>query len=179
METAKELCDRVVALYGEEGDTQLYARGIRRSLERVGKPLPFRLPEVDSERTLSDEDLRGRPSLIFAWSGADPTWCHELFDEARALYAEYAPHGLELIGVSQPYQDTGPEVLREKLPSLEIEWPVLLNQVEPNPLRSHGARAACLFVLDGDGVLVAVGANRKVIEPTLRRSLGLPERSAR
>ena len=179
MQGARALCDRVAAYYGDEGDLPRVAKWLGRSLDRVGKPLPFRLPEVGTDRMASDEDHRGRPLLVFAWSGPDPTWGRELLDEVNALHEEYGPRGLAVVGVSRPYQESGPEVLRAKLPSFGIDWPVLLNQEEPNPLRSHGSRAACLFLLDGEGVLRAVGANRKVIEPTLRRSLGLAEESAR
>lgn len=179
VQVARSLCDRIVTRYGEDGESSRAALAIRRSLGRVGKPLPFRLPELESGVMRSDEDYRGKPLLVFAWSGPDPTWTRELFDEVQALREEYAAHGLALVGVARPYQESGPEVLREKLPSLVLDWPVLLDQEEPRVLRSHGSRVACLFVLDGDGVLRAVGANRKVIEPALRRSLGLTEDSAR
>ena len=66
----------------------------------IGKPFPsFALPELDNpSRTLTPNDIKGRPALINVWA----TWCTSCREEHQLL-AKLADQGVVIYGVN--YKD--------------------------------------------------------------------------
>lgn len=72
-------------------------------------------------RTVSLESLRGRPVLIAFWSSTCPACLAEM-PYLAGLYREFAPDGLQLIGVAMPYDR--PDVVLEIIKRHELPYPV-------------------------------------------------------
>ncbi|KAA6182907.1 DsbE family thiol:disulfide interchange protein [Thiohalocapsa marina] len=64
----------------------------------VGKPVPeFRLPELtDPSRSVTDEDLRGRISLVNVWA----SWCNSCRAEHQALMALSESPDFQIVGLN-------------------------------------------------------------------------------
>lgn len=75
-------------------------------------------------RTLTLEELRGRPVVLAFWS---PTCapCVEELPDLIALYRELAPRGLELVAVSMPYDP--PLAVQTFVREREVPYPVALD----------------------------------------------------
>lgn len=74
----------------------------------VGKPLPeFALPSLaDPNRTIKNEDLRGRPYLLNVWA----SWCAACRDEHPLLVNLAREHRVPIIGLN--YKDAREDALR-------------------------------------------------------------------
>jgi cytochrome c biogenesis protein CcmG/thiol:disulfide interchange protein DsbE len=74
----------------------------------VGKPAPaFSLPELrDPERTVSDQDLKGKVSLVNVWA----TWCVSCRAEHDELMKVSREDGIQIVGLN--YKDERNEALQ-------------------------------------------------------------------
>jgi peroxiredoxin len=76
-------------------------------------------------RTLTLEQLRGKPVLVTFWATTCPS-CIEEIPHLTALYRELNPKGLEIIGVAMAYDP--PEQVRTLAKQRQIPYPIVLDQ---------------------------------------------------
>lgn len=78
-------------------------------------------------RTLSLEQLRGKPVLVTFWATTCPS-CVEEIPHLTELYRELNPKGLEIIGVAMAYDP--PEQVRAMARQRQIPYPIVLDSEE-------------------------------------------------
>ena len=93
--------------------------GLRQAPPLVGQTL--------DGRTLTLEQLRGRPVLVTFWATTCPS-CIEEMPHLVELYRELNPKGLEIIGVAMAYDP--PEQVRTLVRQRQIPYPVVLDSEE-------------------------------------------------
>ncbi len=93
--------------------------GLRQAPPLVGQTL--------DGRTLTLEQLRGRPVLVTFWATTCPS-CIEEMPHLVELYRELNPKGLEIIGVAMAYDP--PEQVRALVQQRRIPYPIVLDTQE-------------------------------------------------
>jgi peroxiredoxin len=93
--------------------------GLRQAPPLVGQTL--------DGRTLTLEQLRGRPVLVTFWATTCPS-CIEEMPHLIELYRELNPKGLEIIGVAMSYDP--PEQVRAVAQRRQIPYPIVLDSKE-------------------------------------------------
>lgn len=93
--------------------------GLREAPPLVGKTL--------DGRTLTLEQLRGRPVLVTFWATTCPS-CIEEMPHLIELYQELNPKGLEIIGVAMVYDP--PAQVRAMAEQRHIPYPIVLDSDE-------------------------------------------------
>lgn len=88
---------------------------------RIPSALDFNI--IDGRR-LSPDQLRGKPVLINFWSTSCKSCIQELPD-LFALYNEFSSAGLEIIGVTMPYDR--PDIVLKVTDRHQIPYPVALD----------------------------------------------------
>ncbi|MDG4554275.1 MAG: TlpA disulfide reductase family protein [Candidatus Competibacter sp.] len=78
-------------------------------------------------RTLTLEQLRGKPVLVTFWATTCPS-CVEEIPHLIELYRELNPKGLEIIGVAMAYDP--PEQVRAMARQRQIPYPIVLDSEE-------------------------------------------------
>ncbi len=102
----------------------LMPTGLREAPPLVGQTL--------DGRTLTLEQLRGKPVLVTFWATTCPS-CTEEIPHLVELYRELHPKGLEIIGVAMAYDP--PDQVRAMVEQRQIPYPIVLDTQE------HIARA--------------------------------------
>ena len=90
--------------------------GLRQAPPLVGQTL--------DGRTLTLEQLRGKPVLVAFWATTCPS-CIEEMPHLIELYRELNPKGLEIIGVAMAYDP--PEQVRALAKQRQIPYPIVLD----------------------------------------------------
>lgn len=90
--------------------------GLRQAPPLVGQTL--------DGRTLTLEQLRGKPVLVAFWATTCPS-CVEEMPHLIELYRELHPKGLEIIGVAMAYDP--PEQVRAMAAKRQIPYPIVLD----------------------------------------------------
>ena len=90
--------------------------GLRQAPPLVGQTL--------DGRTLTLEQLRGKPVLVTFWATTCPSCIEEMPDLIK-LYRELNPKGLEIIGVAMAYDP--PEQVRALAAKRQIPYPIVLD----------------------------------------------------
>lgn len=90
--------------------------GLRQAPPLVGQTL--------EGRTLTLEQMRGRPVLVTFWATTCPS-CIEEMPHLIELYRELHPKGLEIIGVAMSYDP--PEQVRAMAAKRQIPYPIVLD----------------------------------------------------
>ncbi|MBS1247404.1 MAG: thiol-disulfide isomerase and thioredoxin [Proteobacteria bacterium] len=90
--------------------------GLRQAPPLVGQTL--------DGRTLTLEQLRGKPVLVTFWATTCPS-CVEEMPHLIELYRELHPKGLEIIGVAMAYDP--PEQVRAMAAKRQIPYPIVLD----------------------------------------------------
>ena len=93
--------------------------GLREAPPLVGQTL--------DGRTLTLEQLRGKPVLVTFWATTCPS-CVEEIPHLTELYRELNPKGLEIIGVAMAYDP--PEQVRAMARQRQIPYPIVLDSEE-------------------------------------------------
>ena len=93
--------------------------GLREAPPLVGQTL--------DGRTLTLEQLRGKPVLVTFWATTCPS-CVEEIPHLTELYRELNPKGLEIIGVAMAYDP--PEQVRAMAQQRQIPYPIVLDSEE-------------------------------------------------
>lgn len=93
--------------------------GLRQAPPLVGQTL--------DGRTLTLEQLRGKPVLVTFWATNCPS-CIEEIPHLVELYREFNPKGLEIIGVAMAYDP--PEQVRTLARQRGIPYPIVLDTQE-------------------------------------------------
>ncbi len=97
--------------------TMRKAKGARRRLTGVGKPLSLEGPTADG-RKLDLAQLKGRHVLIHYWA----TWCDPCKDDIKKLDKLVAEYGGQFVPVGINV-DTDPQLLAEFLRRNRLSWP--------------------------------------------------------
>jgi len=97
----------------------LMPAGLREAPPLVGQTL--------DGRTLTLEQLRGKPVLVTFWATTCPS-CVEEIPHLTELYRELNPKGLEIIGVAMAYDP--PEQVRAMARQRQIPYPIVLDSEE-------------------------------------------------
>jgi peroxiredoxin len=90
--------------------------GLRQAPPLVGQTL--------DGRTLTLEQLRGKPVLVTFWATTCPS-CVEEMPHLIELYRELQPKGLEIIGVAMAYDP--PEQVQAMAAKRQIPYPIVLD----------------------------------------------------
>ena len=90
--------------------------GLRQAPPLVGQTL--------DGRTLTLEQLRGKPVLVTFWATTCPS-CVEEMPHLIELYRELQPKGLEIIGVAMAYDP--PEQVHAMAAKRQIPYPIVLD----------------------------------------------------
>ena len=90
--------------------------GLRQAPPLVGQTL--------DGRTLTLEQMRGKPVLVTFWATTCPS-CIEEMPHLIELYREFNPKGLEIIGVAMAYDP--PEQVRAMAAKRQIPYPIVLD----------------------------------------------------
>ena len=93
--------------------------GLREAPPLVGKTL--------DGRTLTLEQLRGKPVLVTFWATTCPS-CVEEMPHLIELYRDLNPKGLEIIGVAMAYDP--PDQVRAMAKQRQIPYPIVLDSQE-------------------------------------------------
>jgi len=93
--------------------------GLREAPPLVGQTL--------DGRTLTLEQLRGKPVLVTFWATTCPS-CIEEMPHLIELYRELNPKGLEIVGVAMAYDP--PEQVRALVRQRQIPYPIVLDSQE-------------------------------------------------
>lgn len=96
--------------------------------------MPLRLREAPplvgqtlDGRTVTLEQLRGKPVLVTFWATTCPS-CIEEMPHLIELYKEFNKKGLEIIGVAMAYDP--PEQVRAMVKQRQIPYPIVLDTEE-------------------------------------------------
>lgn len=90
--------------------------GLRQAPPLVGQTL--------DGRTLTLEQMRGKPVLVTFWATTCPS-CIEEMPHLIELYREFNPKGLEIIGVAMAYDP--PDQVRAMAAKRQIPYPIVLD----------------------------------------------------
>lgn len=97
----------------------LMPAGLRQAPPLVGQTL--------DGRTLTLEQLRGKPVLVTFWATTCPS-CIEEMPHLIELYRDFNPKGLEIIGVAMSYDP--PDQVRAMAEQRQIPYPIVLDSQE-------------------------------------------------
>ncbi|CDH46628.1 TlpA family protein disulfide reductase [Candidatus Contendibacter odensensis] len=97
----------------------LMPAGLRQAPPLVGQTL--------DGRTLTLEQLRGKPVLVTFWATTCPS-CIEEVPHLISLYRELHPQGLEIIGVAMAYDP--PDQVRAMAMQRQIPYPIVMDSQE-------------------------------------------------
>ncbi|WP_017937974.1 DsbE family thiol:disulfide interchange protein [Zestomonas thermotolerans] len=113
----------------------------------IGKPVPaFSLPSVQDERTLTQDDLKGRPALLNVWA----TWCVACRVEHPVLN-RLAEQGVRILGVN--YKDDN-AAARKWLEEFHDPYQLNINDAQGSlglDLGVYGAPET--FLIDAQGII--------------------------
>jgi cytochrome c biogenesis protein CcmG/thiol:disulfide interchange protein DsbE len=119
----------------------------------LNQPAPdFALQTLDGSRTVRLADYRGRPVIVNFWA----SWCvpcREEFPLLRAVRAEHAGAGLEVLGI---VHDDGPAAAQAFADSYLADWPLLLDPADSAWNAYRGVLVPITFYVDRAGVVRAV-----------------------
>lgn len=144
------------------------------SWQSLGEELaPFSGKTLDGRR-FDLGSLKGRVVLLDFWA----TWCppcRESIPELVALYEDWAPRGLEIVGVNLDSEDESRQV-KEFLRQRRATWRQLADDQGNTPISDrYGVKAIpTTFLLDASGRLVGIDLSGAELEAVLERLLGSP-----
>ena len=125
----------------------------------LGKPAPAFTLKNPSGKTVSLQQLRGKPVIVNFWA----TWCapcREEMPELEQLYREYQDKGLVVLGVSVDDSSSAkqvPELLKEGNPAVgSYTFPVALDQNQEVLRQYHVVGVPSSFFVDAKGTVRAI-----------------------
>jgi peroxiredoxin len=127
----------------------------------LGTPCPdFRLPSVDG-RTWARDDFRDRPVLVVMFICNHCPYVQAVEDRIIALNGEYAPRGVQLVGIcaNDPtdYPDDSPRNLLRRWREKAYGFPYLIDESQ-NVARAFGAVCTPdIYVFDRERTLAYHG----------------------
>ena len=177
MDAARGLCERILDHYGDACDGGRTARRCLRAFESLGDPRPIRMQDFRDGSPIRTEDYAKRPFLVHTWSG-DLEWNAATLEGARQLRDRY---GIDCIGVATFEPGAGKAALQADLVARDVDWPIAIDVADaarpwitnwPAPL------ADGYFLFDGEGVLIALGSDLRVMRANVERVMParLPQR---
>jgi peroxiredoxin len=126
----------------------------------------FSLTTLDG-KTIKLSDLKGKPVVVNFWA----SWCHYCGGEARdleALYKQYRPQGLQMLGVGVD----DPAALKRRAEELKLTYPIGSN---PEAAKRYGVSGIPhTFLINREGKVVSslIGARpRAELEAQVRKIL--------
>jgi peroxiredoxin len=127
----------------------------------LGTPCPdFRLPSVDG-RIFARDDFRDRPVLVVLFICNHCPYVQAVEDRIIALQREYAPRGVQLVGICSndptDYPDDRPENLLRRWREKRYDFPYLLDGTQDV---AHAFGAVCtpdIYVFGPDRTLAYHG----------------------
>lgn len=137
----------------------------------VGSVAPAFSGENPEGETISLEKSLGKVTLIDFWA----SWCAPCRKEnpnVVALYREYKPKGLEIVGVSL---DDNPEDWKQAIQDDKLEWKHLtdLQGFQSAIAQEYGVMAIPqTYLLDEDGVIIAKGLRGEALRSKVEELLG-------
>jgi thiol-disulfide isomerase/thioredoxin len=142
-----------------------------------GEPAPaFELPRVDGAGgRLALGALRGKVVLLDFWA----TWCPpclQMIPVLHDLHQEWAPRGVQMVGVSSDGAQTSPDEIRAFLNNRPSPYPMVLDDGTANGLYKIRALPQ-LVLIDREGAIrkVFVGyTSKRELASALAEAVGPP-----
>lgn len=91
------------------------------------RPAPPLIGQTLDGRTLTLEQLRGRPVLVTFWATTCPS-CVEEIPHLIELYKALNPRGLEIVGVAMAYDP--PDQVQAMAAQRQIPYPIVMDRQE-------------------------------------------------
>jgi thiol-disulfide isomerase/thioredoxin len=119
------------------------------------------------------QSLQGKPVLVYFWAVSCHI-CHENMPFVQSWREKYAPHGLQLIAIHTPRQesDTDLQRIKEQITALQILDPCAADNQHLLKDRFDSVFWPAYFLFDAQGILVrrsAGNAGIRMIPPELER----------
>jgi thiol-disulfide isomerase/thioredoxin len=146
---------------------------------RLGTPIPAIEGATDwfNDATFTSSEFGKQPTLVHFWSVSCHI-CHEVMDEVVSYQKRYASHGLQMVGIHMPKQqsDTDVELVKQDIQSFHIEYPVAVDNLHKIAEAYQNQFVPAFFLFDGDGKLYFRAAGDKGfqnLQPKIEAMLGI------
>ena len=148
---------------------------------RMDTPLPPLDGGTDwfNSEPIKDEELKGFPVLIHYWAISCGI-CKESLPDLNRWLDQYGSHGLKIISVHMPRQesDTNVEDVKKVIDEYEVRQPVVVDNWHTITDLFENKYVPALYVFDAEHKMRHFQAGEKAIkmtEPVIQRVLGLTQ----
>jgi peroxiredoxin len=120
----------------------------------LGTPCPdFQLPSVDG-KTFARDDFRDAKALVVMFICNHCPYVQAVEDRIIQLHRDYAPRGVQLVGICSndptDYPDDRPERLLSRWRERRYGFPYLIDEPQDVARAFHAVCTPDIFVFDGD-----------------------------
>lgn len=144
---------------------------------RLGSPMPSfeGATEWVNGGPVTPEDLQGRPVLVHFWAVSCHA-CHDMMPVLRQWREEYAPQGLQVVGVHQPRSEADTEVaaVRRAIEEHQLTHPIAIDNTHAITDRWGNRFVPAFYVFDHLGRLrhyQAGDRGQRMIQYAIERTL--------
>lgn len=148
---------------------------------RLGTPLPSLEGATESFHTegFHPADLQGQPVLVHFWAVSCHI-CHEVMPDVMAYRDQYRDHGLKVVGVHMPKQesDLAVEKVKKDIADYGMTHPILVDNHHQVTDAFQNQFVPAFFLFDRNGKLFFRAAGDKGLQnlqPKLEQLFGTPE----
>lgn len=125
------------------------------------------------------KELEGHPVLVHFWAVSCHI-CHEVMDEVVSYVHEYKDHGLKVVGIHMPKQqsDTDVEKVKKDIEEYKIVQPVAVDNRHKITEAFSNQFVPAFFLFDKEGKLFYRAAGDKGfqnVKPKIEQLLGIQE----
>lgn len=149
---------------------------------RLKTPMPSLdgVTEWFNDEGFKPEDLAGHPVLIHFWAVSCHI-CHEVMDEVVSYVHAYKDHGLKVVGIHMPKQESDLDVgkVKKDIEQYSIVQPVAVDNTHAMTDAFENQFVPAFFLFDKEGKLVYRAAGDKGfknVKPKIEELLGIAQK---
>ncbi|MCF6093646.1 TlpA family protein disulfide reductase [Microaerobacter geothermalis] len=145
---------------------------------RLGTPIPSLEGATEWLNGMTNtNELQGSPVLVHFWAVSCHI-CHETMPEVVQYKEEFAKHGLQVVGIHMPRQesDTDVEKVKADIDKYNIAQPVAIDNMHKIAEAFENEFVPAFFIFDANGHLkyrAAGDRGFKNVKPKLEEVLGI------